>query len=65
MTDNEKRAHDLAIAYMPFLMQRDIRDISYAAAEENAEVGVGFYELYLYAYKEFLTDLQGDFPDTP
>lgn len=65
MTDNEKRAHDLAIAYIPILMKTEMRDIACKASKENAEISVSFYDLYLEVYERFLENLQGDFPDTP
>ena len=49
MTDNEKRAHDLAIAMLPIIYDRDYRgkDISNGDA----------FEIYKDAYTQFLERL--------
>ena len=61
MTDNEKRAHDLAIAYVPFA----IEEIKKEAQSANiSEVSFTFYEMYLQAYHSFLEDLNDDFPES-
>ncbi|HJC91629.1 MAG TPA: hypothetical protein H9695_11780 [Candidatus Mediterraneibacter excrementigallinarum] len=61
MTDNEKRAHDLAIALIP-LMQK-----SHNAQVLNGELAeddvFDAYEYYMGCYKSALESFNRDFPD--
>ncbi|MBK0036667.1 MULTISPECIES: hypothetical protein [unclassified Enterococcus] len=53
---NEQRAHDLAIA-----VAKDIlKNPSYLQSEETKN----FYAIYLTAYKQCLTNINADFPET-
>lgn len=52
MTDNEKRAHDLAIASLP--MQY---------LNSNSEKGIDIYRCYLDCYETALDAFNRDFPD--
>jgi len=54
MTDNEKRAHDLAITMLYIQYDRDFK----SGLKKNANV----FELYKDAYMEYLKDLKYD-PD--
>ena len=54
MTDNEKRAHDLAITMLNIQYDRDFK----SGLKKNANV----FELYKDAYMEYLEDLKYD-PD--
>lgn len=53
MTDNEKRAHDLAIAMIPIIYDRDYKD-------KNIYGGDAFVH-YFDLYKIFLDDMKGSF----
>ncbi|MGN1165113.1 MAG: hypothetical protein ACI4S2_01630 [Lachnospiraceae bacterium] len=53
MKDNEKRAHDLAIATLPFI---------YNNASSNDEP-FDIYEAYMSTYKEALKSFNRDFPE--
>ena len=53
MTDNEKRAHDLAIAMIPIVYDRDYKD-------KDIQGGDAFAH-YLDAYKMFLDDMNESF----
>ena len=60
MTDNEKRAHEFALAVLPKMF--DFR------ADEAAQAGVSnfaidFYAEYLTAYKKVLDSFNRDFPE--
>lgn len=61
MTDNERRAHDLAIATLPFL-----RDNHYAMIE-NGDIpeGTAFdvFEQYMACYETSLESFNHEFPD--
>lgn len=57
MTDNEKRAHDLAIAVLPYGIQAVKRQ-----CKDGKIDGVDVYALYLETYKHFLDLLNADFP---
>lgn len=50
MTDNEKRAHDLAIAMLPIIYGNDFRDKDVASGDA--------FEIYKDAYNQFLEKLQ-------
>ena len=53
MTDNEKRAHDLAIAMIPIIYDRDYKD-------KNIQGGDAFGH-YFDAYKMFLAEMNESF----
>lgn len=52
MTDNEKRAHDLAITMIAIRYDRDFKGTS--------KTGGDVYEIYKNAYTEFLKDFKYD-----
>ena len=56
MTDNEKRAHDLAIASIPLLYT----DAQNAKEEDNR---FDLYNAYMSVYNEALKSFNRDFPD--
>lgn len=53
MTDNEKHAHDLAVAMIPIIYDRDYKD-------KNIRGGDAFVH-YLDAYEMFLDDMNESF----
>lgn len=57
MTDNEKRAHDLAVAMIHIRYDRDYKG--------TTQTGGSVYEIYKDAYQGFLKDFKYDpeFPD--
>lgn len=58
MTDNEKRAHDLAIAAIPYAM-----DAAKQMVKEGTIDGFPFYKVYLQIYEDLLKAFQRDFPE--
>lgn len=61
MTDNEKRAHDLAIAMVSYTMNPEtLKGI--ADAKGESEVHVDPYGIYLDYYKMFLEAFNRDYP---
>lgn len=56
MTDNEKRAHDLAIASIPFLF-------SATKNTKHEDNPFDLYAAYLSTYNEVLKAFNRDFPD--
>lgn len=61
MTDNEKRAHDLAIVSLPILLEISNRD---AFINEESVVSFDAYSEYLKVYSKTLELFKRDFPDT-
>ena len=59
MTDNEKRAHDLAVAMVPILfdLQKNKVDI------QNNEIRIDCYSDYKKLYETSLESFNRDFPD--
>lgn len=53
MTDNEKRAHDLAIAMIPIVYDRDYKNTD--------KHGGNAFEIYKDAYYQFLDDFKYNF----
>lgn len=53
MTDNEKRAHDLAIAMLPIIYDKEYRG--------TTKSGGDAFEIYKENYYEFLKDFEYDF----
>lgn len=53
MTDNEKRAHDLAIAMLPIIYDKDYRGTS--------KEGGNAFEIYKENYYDFLCRFEHDF----
>lgn len=60
MTDNQKRAHDLAILVLKKL---DIACFMEPSAADGEEFKVDLYEKYKEAYTAALDALNRDFPD--
>ena len=61
MTDNEKRAHDLAIATLPFL-----HDNHYAMIENDdipEDSAFDIFEQYMACYETALESFNREFPD--
>lgn len=54
MTDNEKRAHDLAVALLDTAMEAKVH-------EEGKDTKVTFFETYLRFYNSFLSDCENHF----
>lgn len=58
MTDNEKRAHDLAVSMVPVLYKIQLED-----AIRNAEtIDVDIYKDYIKLYNSALKAVNHDFP---
>lgn len=60
MTDNEKRAHDLAIAMLPSTIEYQSEK---AVENGTAENGVNLFECYMSTYKSALNEFNREFPD--
>lgn len=61
MTDNEKRAHDLAIAMLSYTMNPEtLRGI--ADAKGESEIHIDAYGIYSDYYKMFLEAFSRDYP---
>lgn len=56
MTDNERRAHDLAIASIPLLFTN-------AQNANTKDVRFDLYDVYMSVYSEALESFNRDFPD--
>lgn len=66
MTDNEKRAHDLAIASMPIIYEgykSQIKNYVPANGETSKDFIFDIYTEYLKAYNASLKSFNRDFPD--
>lgn len=58
MTDNEKRAHDYAIAMLPLVYHNAVRELDVTIGEcEHIEVDIDFYDDYIEIYESTLTRL--------
>lgn len=63
MTDNEKRAHDLAIFALSKTI--DFEQLAKNAAQcGETEISVDFYAEYIKAYNAVLPAFNRDFPET-
>lgn len=60
MTDNEKRAHDLATTTLPILYKMRIAEAKNHGVEE---IQVDLYTEYLSVYNKLLQGFNRDFPD--
>ena len=60
MTDNEKRAHDIAIALLPGAI---IHESDKIALSENPEERVDTFRFYMDNYKHALKLFNAEFPD--
>ena len=58
MTDNEKRAHELAVAVMI-----DQANVNRETAVGAAKFSYNYYQAYISAYREFLASLNAESPD--
>lgn len=61
MTDNEKRAHDLAIATLSFSLQPEMLK-GMANASGTNKLNIDPYHAYIGLYHEFLRAFGKDFP---
>ena len=59
MTDNERRAHDLAVAVAVDLARVQREKASITGARE---IGYDYYAAYIAAYREALANLNAEFP---
>lgn len=57
MTDNEKRAHDLAVALLPVELQ-----IANRQYHEGKVESIDLYAIYLQRYNQLLDNINADFP---
>lgn len=60
MTDNEKRAHDIAVTTLPIAYKMRIAE---AKNRGDVEINVDLYTEYLSAYNKVLPGINRDFPD--
>lgn len=60
MTDNEKRAHDIAVATLPIMYKMRIAE---AQNRGDDEIMVDLYTEYLSVYNQVLPGVNRDFPD--
>ena len=60
MTDNEKRAHDFAVAMLPEVINGRVNER--ARSGEN-EIVVDMYTEYIALYNKVLKSFNRDFPD--
>lgn len=61
MTDNEKRAHDLAIATLSYSIQPEmLRRL--ASATGASELNIDVFGVYISSYRAFLEAFQQEFP---
>lgn len=61
MTDNEKRAHDLAVAMVPVLYNQQVSSVNIEDIESGITVDV--YKDYMEVYELALKSFNRDFPD--
>lgn len=61
MTDNEKRAHDLAVALVPLMRDRHASQILNGELPEDDVFDA--YEYYMGCYESALKSFNRDFPD--
>ena len=64
MTDNEKRAHDLAIAVLPDLMKLTMYAPSERIVNGKIELQYNHFVAYFDAYSKFLSDMNQTFTDS-
>lgn len=60
MTDNEKRAHDFALAVLPLIYEAKVSQL---VSSEMQSGSVDFYALYQDLYKKLLVSFNCDYPD--
>ena len=59
MTDNEKRAHDLAVAFAPCYVQEAKEEAEKRAKQSiGTQINVDVFEIYKDLYDEFLSCLE-------
>ena len=61
MTDNEKRAHDIALKYADIIVKAQITNQKLASAVKIPEVKVDYYAEYKKAYQAVLEQINKDF----
>lgn len=59
MTDNELRAHDIAIASAKIVFEAELLK----AKQEHSDLNFDFYAVYMDAYSKVLESLQRDLSD--
>lgn len=60
MTDNEKRAHDFAIALLPITAKLKVNEL---AQSGEVDIRIDYYKEYLQYYQAALSAFDRDFPN--
>lgn len=70
MTDNEKRAHDLAVASIPYAIEQSSKKLAEDWVAKNGiqknitlESGIDLFECYINIYNSMLGKFKREFPD--
>lgn len=66
MTDNEKRAHDLALTFSPEYVEKDIEELvaSLSTGKDSRINANDYYNAYKVLYDAFLANFKRDFPSS-